>query len=531
MNEVMKEYDDAGLISKEFQEHDGAKDGDTLFVEYMYDESGSGGEFTNGLRPKSIRYPNGRLVHYTYGSTASDEDNINRLDAIKDDNAGSPGNTIASYTYVGHDMIVIEDYEEPDVRLDYYGGTTGTYTGLDRFDRVVDQRWYDYSSSTDVDRYKYGYDRASNRLWRENDVSKNLGTPVYLDEYYTYDGLNRLKNFDRGQLNGTNTGITGTPSAEEDWTLDPLGNWSGYLQKTSGTTDLDQSGSVNKVNEIANISETTGPSWVNPGYDPAGNMTSVPKPVDLTAPYDCTYDAWNRLVKVEDGAYTIGKYEYDALHRRAKKNYDSAAPDNPAGVDTYSHAFYNELWQIIETRVSDSESAVADSLQPQYQYVWSERYVDAPIIRDTNDDADGLCDDERIYCTTDEAHSVCAIFDDTGAVVERYRFDPYAKRTIFDAMYSSTSSVSSRAFAMAAYGYRADESTLFLIARHRVFVSNLGWTSRDPLFGVDSLNSYEYAASTPLSATDPEGTQIVRRRTVLESQKRRGVASNWRGYH
>ena len=34
------------------------------------------------------------------------------------------------------------------------------------------------------------------------------------------------------------SGITGTPSREEDWTLDPLGNWSGYVQKTSGTTDM-----------------------------------------------------------------------------------------------------------------------------------------------------------------------------------------------------------------------------------------------------------------------------------------------------
>ena len=216
------------------------------------------------MRPKSIRYPNGRLVHYTYGSAASDADNLNRLDAIKDDNAGSPGNTISSYTYVGSSMVVIEDYEEPDIRLDYHGGTSGTYAGFDRFDRVVDQRWYDYGSSADVDRYKYGYDRASNRLWRENHVSKNLGTPVYLDEFYTYDGLNRLKNFDRGQLNVGKTAITGTPSAEEDWTLDPLGNWSSYVQKTSGTTDLGQSRSVNKVNEISNITETTGPAWRTP---------------------------------------------------------------------------------------------------------------------------------------------------------------------------------------------------------------------------------------------------------------------------
>ena len=31
-------------------------------------------------------------------------------------------------------------------------------------------------------------------------------------------------------------GITGTPEWEEDWTLEPAGNWTGYVQKTSGST-------------------------------------------------------------------------------------------------------------------------------------------------------------------------------------------------------------------------------------------------------------------------------------------------------
>ncbi|MGE0377985.1 MAG: hypothetical protein AB7Q45_21445 [Planctomycetaceae bacterium] len=48
--------------------------------------------------------------------------------------------------------------------LDLYGGTSGTYAGLDRFGRTIDHRWYDYTSGTvDRARYYYGYDYASNR--------------------------------------------------------------------------------------------------------------------------------------------------------------------------------------------------------------------------------------------------------------------------------------------------------------------------------------------------------------------------------
>jgi hypothetical protein len=37
----------------------------------------------------------------------------------------------------------------------------------------------------------YGYDYAGNRRWRENVVAATNGKD--LDEFYTYDGLHRLK--------------------------------------------------------------------------------------------------------------------------------------------------------------------------------------------------------------------------------------------------------------------------------------------------------------------------------------------------
>jgi YD repeat-containing protein len=43
------------------------------------------------------------------------------------------------------------------------------------------------------------------------------------------------------------------------------------------------------------------------------------KPHNLDDDYVLTYDAWNRLVKVKDGAVTTGQYEYDGLGRRARK--------------------------------------------------------------------------------------------------------------------------------------------------------------------------------------------------------------------
>lgn len=178
-------------------------------------------------------------------------------------------------------MIVIEDYEQPDVKLDLCGGTSGTYAGLDRFGRVIDQRWRYYGGTPgERDRFAYGYDANSNRTYRENLVS---GAGALGELYHSgsgYDGLNRLGAFARGTLDGEKDGISGTASREETFTLDALGNWKGYLTKTAGSTDLDQGRTHDKANQITAISASGDtPDWVDPVHDAKGNMTTIPKPV------------------------------------------------------------------------------------------------------------------------------------------------------------------------------------------------------------------------------------------------------------
>ena len=195
---------------------------------------------------------------------------------------------------------MVEDYAEPDVKLNYDSGTAGTYAGFDRFGRVVDHLWYDYGASADRDRFTYGYDRASSRLYRENTVASAK------DEYYSYDAVHRLAMFDRGDLNAGKTAISGTPVKEEDWGLDMTGNWTDFLQKTSGSTDLNQDRTHNPVNEITAITETVGTAWVDPVHDQAGNMTTLPKPSSLGTALTAKWDAWNRLVEMKQGTTVIG---------------------------------------------------------------------------------------------------------------------------------------------------------------------------------------------------------------------------------
>ena len=207
---MVREYTGFGRLAREYQEHSGVKHAGTLFVEYDYAGASS------GLRPVSLRYPNGRLLHYTYGTPDSTADVLGRLDAICDDNAGNPGATLAQYTYLGLGTVVVEDYAEPQVKLDLWGGTSGAYQGFDPFGRIVDHLWRDHGSSTDADRIQHGYDRASNRLWRANPVAAAQNPAVYLDELYQYDGVSQLVDLQRGQLNANKDAIS-TKIFAEDW--------------------------------------------------------------------------------------------------------------------------------------------------------------------------------------------------------------------------------------------------------------------------------------------------------------------------
>lgn len=169
------------------------------------------------------------------------------------------------------------------------------------------------------------------------------------DELYAYHGLQRLVGMQRGQLNGGHTAIT-TKTFAQEWSLDPTENWLAFDQDDNGngTWNLEQTRTANPVNEITGITETTGPSWTTPAYDPAGNTRTQPQPDDPTKSFTA---AWNRLVKLvdDDTSDTVAEYQYDAAGRRiVKKLYE----DNT--LDHTRHLYLSPDWQTLEERIDAS---------------------------------------------------------------------------------------------------------------------------------------------------------------------------------
>ena len=496
VNEVKYVYNDFGQLITEYQQHDSAVNTSTSpKVQYQY-LTGS----NNTIRPTKTIYPNGRELSYNYGTTNSTNDILGRVASLIDDD---PSNThLADYTYIGANTIIETASPEPDIKYTLIGTTSGNdpdtgdiYRGLDRHSRVKDSYWYNNNTSTDIDRIKYGYDKAGNRTYRENTVAST--NSKHYDEHYQYDFVHRLKSLERGNINTTTHSIS-NPNYEEAWSLDETGNWREYQQDTDGdgTWDLIQSRTSNKVNEITDITETTGTAWVTPSYNKSGNMTTIPIPTDPTTSYTATYDAWNRLVKLTDGSNTITEYQYDGLRRRIiHKVYNTGV------LDHTKHLYYNTNWQLLEERRDTSTTA-------KKQYTWGNRYIDDLVLRD-HDTSDNGTLNERLYALQDANWNVTSYANENGTIQERYIYNAYGSVTFLDSNFDvRTSSTIEPDNLYAGYNYDADVELYHV--RNRVYHPTLGcWLQRDPIIYSDLIyNLYCYANNDPIVLTDSLGTSV-----------------------
>lgn len=403
----------------------------------------------------------------------------------------------------------LENSDDPD--------TGDIYSGLDRFGRIKDCRWRNTDSDTDLSRIQYGYDRASNRIWRKNPTDPDQ----HYDWLYSYDGLQRLKDGERGTLNGTHDGIT-NPQFAQCWTLDETGNWQGFRQSDNGSDwSLVQARTANTINEITGINASTGPAWATPGYDQNGNMTTIPRPDAALGPswsklstggwggltadgwgtmtvdpstFTATYDAWNRLVKVTGAEGTVQEDQYDARNFRiVRKEYTGGA------LSETRHYYYTDGWQDVEERVGDSTDA-------NQQNVWGVRYIDDLILRDRDTNSDGTLN-ERFYACQDATWNTTAIVDTSGDVQERYEYDPYGVPTFLSPTFNERPSSSYKWETLFTGRYYDAETALYNF-RMRMYASVLGvFLICDPSGYVDGTN--RYAAYFPLNGTDPTGNEKI----------------------
>ena len=479
VNQVEYAYNGYRLVAETKQSHDGKVVGATPSVVYSYEDGDTGDGIADYVRLSQVTYPDGRQIDYDYGTTGSSDDALNLVVTIGE----GPG-TYAEYEYLGAGTIVAVSHPDVggvnfDLTLDY--NTTGNYEGWDTFGRVVNQEWTDgQGTPTTLDKYVYTYDRNSNRTARDNQ-GPSAGTTF--DEVYRYDDLDRLEEVDR---NG---------SLYQDWTLDGLGNWASF-------TD-DGAPAETRTHNAANELETSS-ARENPEYDAAGNMISGPNPDSPGTRQHYVYDAWNRLVGVydDDGtgdpdlASPLATFEYDGRNYRIRTTAGGV-------VEAF---FYNENQQLLEERQGADED-------PLNQYVWDLRYVDAPIVRfhDANTNGSyGDAGDNILYYLNDANMNVTGLVDaSTGAVVERYHYDPYGRVEFLSDVFASLGTQATQYGNDFLYtGRKLDPETGLMYYRARYYDPSLGrFVQRDPIGYAAGWNLYQYVRGGPVNLVDPTGLE------------------------
>lgn len=466
VNEVKYEYDANGLLAKEYQNPSGAATTSSLYVGYSYDATKSGELFTKRLRPTSVRYPSAQVVNYTYGTSGSVDDLLNRFTVVKNGTTN-----LAEYTDMGVATPAIVKYSQPNLTLDYTSAGA-----VDRFGRITDHAWKN-SSGTALVQIKHGYDRVGNRLYREDAAAANAGKSF--DELYAYDGMNQVTDMQRGKLNATKNGIASGKSYEDNFTFDATGNFATYKQdKTGGGFTLTQNRTHTKANEIATIAGV--PTYV--ANDANGNMTKVPQPDNWSAAFNLVYDAWNRLVTLKDTTNTmiIVEYRYDGMNRRVlRKKYANGTLSETRGV------YFNRQWQCVEEYVGTGCTA---------RYFWGQRYIDDLIMRQRG---------ATHYVLADANWNVTAYVDTSGVVQERYAYSSFGKLYLFDAAFVSRSA-SPVGVTHAFTGQVFDGETGLMLYRNRVYHPTLGrFVQRDPIgYSAGDENLYRYIWNTPIIYMD-----------------------------
>jgi len=230
------------------------------------------------LRTTGMTLPDTTAVTYTYDSTGGRHDaSLGRVSRVQ---VGATD--AARYEYNGVATLVGTELLEAELLSTRYD-TSGDFTRIDRFGRVIEDIWtrgIDTGGSPDYDVYRDLYevhvfwDRASNVTRVEDKVYPGW------DVGYALDGRDRLTRAERGTYVGGGGSGIGSLKQDERWTLTQTGNWDLHRLDLNGdgdfvdTGELDDRGTFNVVNEqtARDIDDDTSNDFTLT-YDAAGHLT------------------------------------------------------------------------------------------------------------------------------------------------------------------------------------------------------------------------------------------------------------------
>jgi RHS repeat-associated protein len=295
------------------------------------------------------------------------------------------------------------------------------------------------------------YDANGNMIYRKDNQYPDRS------ETYVYDNLQRLTGFKRGIMSGN---AIPSPLKSITYGMDALGNRTIIVE--DGVNTNYTAGAMNQYTAIS------GGLNAAPAYDGNGNMLN-----DNAHNYD--YDYNNRMTGVDNTA----RYLYDALGRRIAKY-----------TATDSIDYYYDGNHIIEEYTGNASQA---------NYLYGNRIDDILQMERAGN---------AHYYHKNHLGSVMALTDNSGALAERYQYQPYGKLEFYNAMQNPiTASALHNNILFTGRQYESESGLYYYRARH--LNSEIGRFMQHDLLGyVDGMNDYGYVRNNTINFIDPYGNKI-----------------------
>ena len=348
---------------------------------------------------------------------------------------------------------------------------------------------YDYSGATHRQRATFGNSTEVLRLFTKSreERSRTFKSSGALQSGFTYrrNASGRIEGVERSHEGASGDAYRYSP---EQWIadtrigtrtpLDPTAvsdagdgvrqryAYDGHANWVSVEIDGDATGySSNDLNQYGTIGAESA------SYDLNGNLRTL-------GTRTCSYNAYNELVRVEETEAGVDiHYAYDAEGRKVREQKGDE----------------------IEEYVYDGDNIVVvidEAGEVVREYVFSE-ITDQPLLLRTGGD--------EYWYHCDGMGSVIALTNAQGAVVERYRYDPFGRTTIFapDGSGRAQSAFGNRRLFKGSY---YEPMTGLYCMRAREYDPELGrFLQADPAGDVDGLNLYAFAGNDPVQYYDPTG--------------------------
>ncbi|MDD3120607.1 MAG: hypothetical protein PHF46_04315, partial [Candidatus Gracilibacteria bacterium] len=222
--------------------------------------------------------------------------------------------------------------------------------------------------------------------------------------------------------------------------------------------------------------------------------------------------------------HKLSTYSYDLLGRRIGKTVESlnykVESDGSTTFESGSTVtkFVYSGQQTVEETETSLDSSGNTVKTASKEYIYGNGGID-DVVAVVMNDGEGS---RTYYYHKDNLGSTVAITDESGNIVEKYRYDVFGKSYVYATVNSGGQSLSgwigideyekisgnkllgnSRLYT----GREYDSETGLYFYRARYYDSESGrFISRDPVGMADQVNLYSYVGNNSINATDPKGT-------------------------